>query len=656
MKRHIALAFAGFLLLQAAQAQDISDDDLFDMSLEELMNIPISVSKTNLSQRETPAVLSVITRDEIRNMGARDLMDLLNQIPGVNLGVDVQGAVGIGLRGNWGHEGKILLLIDGQEMNETLFSTTQLGQHYDIQNIDKIEIIRGPGSSIYGGYAELGVINIITRTGSKIKGVSAGVMAGATSQAMVRSGVNFSAGNGSESTEYSLSGYFGRGLRSDQPYTDFAGTTVDLKDFSTLNPFMLNAGFRTGNFSARLIYDGYMIESIDQFNDILDADNADKVTFNTLLGELKYELSASDKLQITPRFNFKSGRPWMVGDDGVEPYNILATRIAPSVNLHWTPSSVVSLVAGVDSYFDKARHDGEEDDYFGEFSDDNTLSFFNIGVFGQALIKTDVVNITLGSRVDIHSQFGEAFSPRLGITRAFDKFHFKGMYSRAFRAPALENLNFTPELKPETTGVAEVEAGYRISDRMQITANIFHIQITDPIVYFVDDENPLGAYENYSKAGSVGFEIDYRIKASKGYLNLNYAYATAKNLNEVALYQVPNNDSRVLGFPGGRFNLLAHWKLGKGFSLNPSANFIGRRYGITGVDANEEYVYSELDGEVFINLFLRYQKNNINMGIGVFDLTDQRQQFVQPYAGGHPILPGIGREINLRIGYFIPFN
>lgn len=109
----------------------------------------------------------MITAEEIKNLRSRDLIDVLNLVPGMNFGVDVQGVVGISSRGNWAHEGKILVLLDGQEMNEILFSSTQFGQRYDISQIEKIEIIRGPGSSIYGGYAELGVINIITKGGKQ---------------------------------------------------------------------------------------------------------------------------------------------------------------------------------------------------------------------------------------------------------------------------------------------------------------------------------------------------------------------------------------------------------------------------------------------------------------------------------------------------------
>src|SRR5882672_6289793 len=178
MKQFFALILFFAVQFAFGQASDSTAIDPYEMSLEQLMNIKVSASKTNLSSRETPSIVSVITREDIRNMGARDLMDVLNQVPGMSFGADVQNTVGIGTRGNWGHEGKVLLLIDGNEMNEILYATTQFGQHYNISNIDRIEIIRGPGSSIYGGYAELGVINIITRNGQQMKEASIGAMYG----------------------------------------------------------------------------------------------------------------------------------------------------------------------------------------------------------------------------------------------------------------------------------------------------------------------------------------------------------------------------------------------------------------------------------------------------------------------------------------------
>src|ERR1700740_149535 len=115
--------------------------------LEKLINSLISVaSKKPLNVRESPSIVTLVTAEEIKNSGARDLIDVLRLVPGVDFGVDVQGVVGIGMRGNWAHEGKVLILLDGQEMNEILYATTQFGNHFAVDQIKKIEIIRAPVS------------------------------------------------------------------------------------------------------------------------------------------------------------------------------------------------------------------------------------------------------------------------------------------------------------------------------------------------------------------------------------------------------------------------------------------------------------------------------------------------------------------------------
>src|SRR5262249_41149239 len=119
----------------AHDGQDISDisriNDIRELSLEALLNSEIDVATIKAQPtRETAGIVTMITREEIVNSGARDLTDVLAMVPGFAFAVDVQGTVDIGVRGNWGHEGKTLLLVDGLEMNELLYSTNALGNHY----------------------------------------------------------------------------------------------------------------------------------------------------------------------------------------------------------------------------------------------------------------------------------------------------------------------------------------------------------------------------------------------------------------------------------------------------------------------------------------------------------------------------------------------
>src|SRR6187402_166587 len=122
MKKIILILFivAGALpAFSQAPASEVQDSiSFFNLSIEELLNVEISVAaKKLLTLRESPGIVTLITEDEIRNSGAHDLMELLRTVPGFYFGVDVESVVGIGVRGNWGHEGKVLLMFDGQEMN-----------------------------------------------------------------------------------------------------------------------------------------------------------------------------------------------------------------------------------------------------------------------------------------------------------------------------------------------------------------------------------------------------------------------------------------------------------------------------------------------------------------------------------------------------------
>ena len=153
------------------------------------MNIKITVASIKeLTPRQSPGIITNITSEDIRNLGARDLMEVLRHVPGFEFGVDVEGVVGLGIRGNWAHEGKVVLFVDGIEMNERLYSTTQFGNHYPVENIERIEIIRGPGSALHGGFAAYAVINIITRAPKNKTEASATVYQGTTSDAPSRTG------------------------------------------------------------------------------------------------------------------------------------------------------------------------------------------------------------------------------------------------------------------------------------------------------------------------------------------------------------------------------------------------------------------------------------------------------------------------------------
>ncbi|MCC6138894.1 MAG: Plug domain-containing protein, partial [Bdellovibrionaceae bacterium] len=214
-----------FLFAQISQAQEIENID--ELSLEDLMNVKASIaSKTEKGTRESPGIVTVLTKTELKRMGARDLIDALNMVPGFSFGHDIQGVVGLGVRGNWAHEGKFSLLVDGLEMNEILYSTTQFGNHYPIDHIKQIEVIRGPGSAIYGGYAELAVVHVITERGADLNGGKVVATYGQMKEDFGRRNLSVQVGKKSGDWDWSLAGLIGQGRRGDGPYTGYASTAT----------------------------------------------------------------------------------------------------------------------------------------------------------------------------------------------------------------------------------------------------------------------------------------------------------------------------------------------------------------------------------------------------------------------------------------------
>ena len=152
--------------------------DLSQLSLEELMNLKVDTvygaSKFEQKVTEAPSSITIITTDEIQKYGYRTLADLLRSVPGFYVSYDRQDAY-IGVRGisrPSDYNTLVLTLIDGHRVNENVFDGTYVDGQFvlDVDLVDRVEIIRGPGSSLYGTDAFFAVINIITKRGRDLKG------------------------------------------------------------------------------------------------------------------------------------------------------------------------------------------------------------------------------------------------------------------------------------------------------------------------------------------------------------------------------------------------------------------------------------------------------------------------------------------------------
>ena len=147
-----------------------------DMSLEQLMDVKITgASKYEQKQSEVAAAVTVITRNDIRAYGWRTLSEILTSLPGVFSSYDHSynyiGVRGFNILGDFNT--RILVSVNGNRINDATYDQGPMGRDFplDVELIERIEFIPGPGSAVYGQNAMLGVVNIITRKGSNINGV-----------------------------------------------------------------------------------------------------------------------------------------------------------------------------------------------------------------------------------------------------------------------------------------------------------------------------------------------------------------------------------------------------------------------------------------------------------------------------------------------------
>ena len=165
-----------FVISMLTVSPALAADDLADMSLEDLMNVTVtSASKREQNKSDAAAAITVLTNEDIRRSGLTSVPEVLRMVPGLNVAQIDAHRWAISARGyNGQYANKLLVLIDGRVVYTPLFG----GVYWDVQDlvledVDRIEVIRGPGGTLWGANAVNGVINITTKSAKDSQGVHA---------------------------------------------------------------------------------------------------------------------------------------------------------------------------------------------------------------------------------------------------------------------------------------------------------------------------------------------------------------------------------------------------------------------------------------------------------------------------------------------------
>jgi outer membrane receptor for ferrienterochelin and colicin len=589
--------------------------------------------------REVPSIVSVLTEDDIVRSGARDLRELLSLLPGLDFATDVQNVTGMGVRGLWGLEGKVLVLLDGNTMNETSYGAFSFSQHIFLGNIKRIEIIRGPGSAIYGGIGALCVINITSKNYSESTTVgrisqSFGLSQNQLSRQMMQFGFGKRWDNG---FSISTTGTISQANISNRLSAD----TLNYADSSKVNTnqFGFHASYK--KLSVAMLYDGHKVDHVE---------GPGRSVFNGWYAQINYQWRISEKLTLFPTVKIKIQKPWDLENVGGQDGSISSTtnyRNLAGARLLYEPNERFSLAAGMEYYMDDAVYDNLTKSFS---NGETSINFNNLALFAQGIHKTKWFNITGGFRVDNHNYFGTAFVPRLGITHAGKYWHVKLLYTNAFKAPTIVNIDVNNNIRPERFASGELEMGFQPREGITITGNFFYTQVKNPILYY-SLTGLSSEYRNGEQVGSAGFELSATIKEGWGRLHANYSYYQMANSRE-SYFDVPDKLA-LLGFPQHKIAAQAFVILSENISTTFTALLQGSKYYV-----DTEKNIANIKPIASLNVLFTHTHflyPSLTLTAGVYNIFDQTQWLVQPYnwasqsAGNKNPTPGMGREFSLSI-------
>jgi len=169
----------------------LASTDIAFLPLEQLMQMEVTTaSRYAQTALEAPAVVSVVTAEDIRTFGYRDLAEVLGSMRGLYVSYDRSyhylGTRGFATPGDYNT--RVLLLVNGTRFNDSLYDQATIGTEFpiDLDLVERVEFVPGPGSAVYGANAFFGVINVITRSGRNMAGPQVSVEAGSQGAASAR--------------------------------------------------------------------------------------------------------------------------------------------------------------------------------------------------------------------------------------------------------------------------------------------------------------------------------------------------------------------------------------------------------------------------------------------------------------------------------------
>lgn len=602
--------------------------DLSELKLSDLLNVTVSIAAAGRIQslEEAPSIVSVITAEDIRRMGAHNLEDVLETLPGFEVLVDEVGRLRISVRGlaTQGTTENVLILLNGLRLNNQLWGgATATHFNFPVQNLRQIEVIRGPGSALYGSNAFVGVVNMVTWDAQTFDGTEALVTLGQFGTRQVVGTTAHVLGGVSLSGSFQYRKVDGTGLRLERD----AATLLDqLNALLGIPPISLAPGRIT---DGREEFNAQARAQIGDFT--LDATVADQRSegnvsrFNTLStrsfldsrqaivsGSWNRRLGERTSIDVTagvmaeryeelvaplgPGFVrvIDQNTRYVFPEGLLFQFDLRERRVNGGLVLRREMSGSNDLTLGLGFEWEETT----DPNTFGNFSEEtgaskpqlerlrqNAIDPRSRSVFSAFLQDTwnpvPALGVTGGVRFDHYDDFGATLNPRLGLVwRVQDDLYVKGLYGRAFRAPTFAELGFgvdgslkgNPDLEPAVINTVEAAVGYRRAN-LRVGVNYFATFIRD----FITAATPLSianVAEELRYFNSAGLDIqgvEFEARRSFGFDHDLFANYTFQKVTDPQLGGTPGGVPEHLGNVGATF------ALGDYLSVTPVLHVRGER-------------------------------------------------------------------------------
>lgn len=643
------------LILTLFSSPAFASKQFEDMSLEQLMNINITgASKYEQKQSEVAAAVTVITRSDIRAYGWRTLSEILTSLPGVFSTYDntynYVGVRGFNILGDFNT--RILVSINGNRINDATYDQGPMGRDFplDVDLIERIEFIPGPGSAVYGQNAMLGVVNIITRKGSNVNGIEvSGSYQTAEVMPQERATLGKTFDNGVDAL-ISVSGVQARGENLFFDYGD-AGISGVARHMDGENVKQVFARAEKGPVSFDFIYGNRK------------KDDPTAIYFSDPLVSGQYLKDRRLNSQLQYNDNFINNTLNVLGRLFIGKYDYDSPLVyegqktlstGPSfwhgAELRFVSSAIAShkLMAGVE--YQNNTHIKQTFEYL-ENPADNLIvrsSVVRTGVYLQDEWRiTDTLSSTLGVRYDYNNWIGNRLSPRGAlIWQATPKTSFKAIYGRAHRSPNSYERDYgdgvsqiaNPGLRGETIDAAELVADYFPEPNLNLRASIYAWDVYNIIALGFNPFLEASQYQQtHDKVKARGIELYFdktwdwgaRLRSSFGIQD-----ASQKGSH------IPNSPQLL-----GKLNVLVPIPLMTGLKAGYELQYFGERKTLNGPNT-DSYFLSNLN----LMSDIRWVRG-LEASLAIYNLFNEHYLHPVSDSSWHNSLMQPGRTVRFRLEY-----